>query len=461
MPGPIEWIRTRGSLRDVACWLFLATLGVAPWFYGGTTTWAIELINGLLGLVLFFWVASLAVDRRWPVAPRSLAIIAGVILLQGWWMALNAHAIYDSTFHAFVGVEPLAPRLPGSADYVLSLAMMWRVTALVGVIVFVADMVRSPHWLLRLWSAVVISGGAIALFGLVQKAAGARMIFWQPAEPWEANTFFATYYYHANAGAFLNLAMPAVVGLTCWILVRKEHRIARGLLAGTALIAVVAIGSNTSRMAQLVGGLLVAALLMIVVRPMLAGAVRAEKKTLVVGAVIVGIVLVAVAQAAHLDQPLLRWQQFRKQLPVDERWSANRVALSAVADAGAFGFGPGVFRAVFPHYQQEFENGLEGTWRFLHDDYLQTVLEWGWVGSLAFGALFFGGMAISARNYFRGEAWSNRQRLFLLCSLLALIGVALHAAVDFPLQILSIQLLVATYLGICWGSGMWKVERLK
>lgn len=452
--GIFEKIRG-GSLRDLARWLFLGTVILAPWLYGATTAWAIELIEGLLGVVLFFWTASLILDRRRPMTPRGLVIITGVILIQGWWMALNAHAIRDTSFYWFVPLAAKAPAVAGSVDYTLSFAMMVRATVLLGTIFFTADMIQRGHWLLRLWFTIAVAGGSIAFFGLVQKATRAPMIFWAPVTPWDNRAFFATFYYHANAGAYLNLVFPAVVGLTCWLLTRKQNPIARAILVATTLIVLLAIAANTSRMSQIVGGLVVVGVLATVVRPLFQTALQAERKLLLIGAAIGLIAVFAIARTSHLDQPLMRWQQFAKQFPVDARWAANRVAFGALREVGVCGFGPGTFRAVFPHYQQLSGAEPAGTWRFLHDDYLQTVLEWGWLGAFALGVLFFGGVGLAVRNSIKAEGWSLRQRLLLLCTLLALAGVASHAAVDFPLQILSIQLLVATYLGICWGSGEW------
>ena len=454
----IRKIRTRGSLRGLARWMFLGTLVAAPWLYGATKAWTIELVSGMLVFVLAIWLASFLVDRRWPMVPRGLASIALLILLQGWWMVANAHAVYDSTFGVFAPVRPLLQNAAGSVDYVISFGWMLRATILLGVICMVAEIAQRPVWLLRLWGAIAIAGGSIALLGLIQKGTGAQMIFWQLAAPADAKTFFATYYYHANAGALMNLALPVIAGLALWTVARSARAVPRAVSATTLLIVVVAVFSNTSRMAQAVGVLIMITLLAAVIRPAVKIIAHAEKRTLVVGVLIVAVTVLAIAQAAHLDKPIARWQQFTRQMPVDARWAANRAAWNAVGDAGLFGFGPGSFRTVFPHYQQALKAQLQGTWRFLHNDYLQTLLEWGWVGSALVAALFFGGIGIAIRSYLRAQRWSNRQRLLLPCVVVALIGVAIHAAVDFPFQILSIQLFVATYVGICWGSVRWNKD---
>jgi O-antigen ligase len=431
----------------------------APWLYGATTSWAIELVNGILGLVLVIWGAALLVDRRWPLVPLTLVVIGGLILLQGWWMVLNAHAIYDSTFRLFVPVETLLPAAPGSADYVLSLAWMFRASVLIGVVCLVAEIAQRPVWLLRLWYVLAIAGGSIALLGLLQKGTGAQMIFWQPMlRLREFNTFFAAYFYHANAGAFLNLVLPPIAGLALWTWMRGVSPWARAAWITMLLLVALAILSNTSRMAQAVGGALVLAMVGAVARPTIRLLVRMEKPTLLLGGLVMVITVAAVAQAVRLDQPLRRWQEISEQWPVNARWTANRAALNAVADAGMFGFGPGTFRTIFPHYQQALPERLTGAWRFLHNDYLQTILEWGWTGSALIAALFFGGIGLAIRSLLWAKGWSNRQRLLLASATLALVGVAAHAIVDFPLQILSIQLYAATYLGLGWGSVRWRRE---
>ncbi|HZD08574.1 MAG TPA: hypothetical protein VE176_10015, partial [Candidatus Limnocylindrales bacterium] len=169
--------------------------------------------------------------------------------------------------------------------------------------------------------------------------------------------------------------------------------------------------------------------------------------------------LFAMARASHLEQPLQRWAQLSSTLPADARWLATRAAFRALQDASYFGFGPGTFRVIFPYYTAGLGPDIEGIWRFLHEDYLQTLLEWGWLGSAPWALLFFGGIAIGIKNL-RAQRnrreWRPRYRLFLAVIILALLGTALHALVDFPFQIASLQLYVAVYVGICWGSCRWE-----
>jgi hypothetical protein len=288
------------------------------------------------------------------------------------------------------------------------------------------------------------------------------MVFWEEAPARAVKTFFASYYYHANAGAYLNLVMAPAVGLALRVLLRPSPPLARAIWPTCALCIVLAVFANTSRVAQLLGLALLLTLGVRALRRSSRPATSRELATFGAIACVVVVTIVAVAQASRLDQPLERWQQLSAQLPADARWSVDYVAVRAIPDAGLVGFGPGTFRTVFPYFADYLEpQARGGTWRFLHQDYLQTVLEWGWAGSLLWAALFFGAIvaAVTSLRSGRGALWLPRRRMLLPLVVLALAATAVHALVDFPLQIASIQLYVATYVGVCWGSLRWEAER--
>ncbi len=541
-------------LQNASGWTLLAALVYAPWDYGAVSEPAIVRLNWMLGGALalragsWLWAMggrAFAGRTRYRLcvkggtkesgsrgrAARSgasgvepnnqhqiinnqqqrcnwlLLVPIAALLLLGWFMAGNAKAIYDSDFFLFVPVTRWLPYAVGSIDQAVSVAMMVRVTVLLGTVLLVADLVRDSSWLLRLWWTLGLVGSSIALLGLLQKASGAQMIFWAET-PQAVATFFGTYYYHGNAGAFLNLTVPLTIGLAWRALTRPRLPVVRALWVAAAVLSVVAAFSNTSRMSQaLAAGMLL--ILAAAFLPKAFGVARArlEWPTALAGAVALVFAFYAVVQTSHLDRAFARWDE-PQVTSVVGRWNPAMAASRALPEAGWAGFGPGTFAVVFPYWTTGFGKNLDGRWIYLHQDYLQTVMEWGWLGGSFFGWIFFGGIGVAGwgaaragllvkRERLLGKAersprrvnsmrknksetgrrktedggpgsgglpaaegvlenappcWSPRQRLLVPLVLLALGSVALHALVDFPLQVASIQLYVATYVGICWGS---------
>ena len=396
-------------------------------------------------------------SQRWTL--RILWAISILLLVLGWWMVANAKAIYDSDYYMFVQVSRVLPWAPGSVDQAVSAAWMIRATTLIGTICLVADVFRDLKWLLRLWTTLAAVGGSIAFLGLIQKAGGAPMIFWKAVDQ-PVKTFFATFFYHGNAGAFLNLTLPLTIGLAVRSFTRPGQPIVRALWLVLALVSVVAVFANTSRMAQVLGAAILVSLL-VGFGPTLFGAARRRRfewRMALAGGLIVLCALFAVIKSSRLDRSLERWERISETVPRDARWLATEAAMRALPEASWLGFGPGTFHIVFPYFTAGLDARLRGEWIHLHEDYLQTLLEWGWLGGIFWAGLFFGGIGVAMRNRIsaRSRTWTPRQRFLLPLVLVGLASVLLHALVDFPLQIASIQLYVATYLGVCWGSSLWR-----
>ncbi len=447
-------------LRSASRWIFFAALAYAPWAYGATTSASIQITNWVLLAALVLWAIELLVSGRTPRFPRLLFFLTAALICVGGWMVFNAKSIYDSDFSVFVPLRNFAPPVAGSVDYPISVAWMIRGALLLGIILFVADLSQSNRWLLRLWYVIGLVGGSIAFLGLLQKATGAQMIFWQlphPNEYLRVSTFFATYFYHGNAGAFLDLVWPLTAGLVIRAFSNRSNPGMRAVWISLFIVTIAGVLANTSRMSQVLALVLLFAICAQFGLALVRKLSGSGKGIALAGGLAILLALIALAQAVHLEQPLKRWQTESQRISTDARWYAFRVAMGAVPDARLCGFGPGTFRVVFPSYNIESANQAAGTWRFLHDDYLQTLLEWGWIGGILWALLLFGGITVSIRGYkeHARREWTPRRRVLQPLVVIALLGVALYALVDFPLQIESIQLYVATYLGLCWGSRLW------
>ncbi len=452
--------------RSLAGGLLIVALFYAPWDFGGTGYDAIRNLNWILAATVGCWIVHVLIRPRRhtfrvprPPALWLLAITSILILILGWGMTLNAHSIYDTGFSIFLPITSPLPPAPGSVDYALSVAWMTRASLLLGAMWVVIGLIQDEKWLLRLWWAAALAGGSIALLGLLQKATGAEMIFWATLEPEEQplSTFFATYYYHGNAGADLNLVWPLIVGLGYRYSTRRAHPAVRALWITLSVIVLVAVFSDTSRMGQFVALLLALALLAISAKGNFRQLRQVRWQTIIIFFLVLITSCWGVIQASRLGDALQRWSTLQSSWQEDARWRVDQVAWRALPRAGALGFGPGTFSVVFPSLQTPVDDSLTGDWLFLHDDYLQTLLEWGWPGGLLWAVVLFGGMIVGLYNVTPARIAFRlpRQRSLPTLTLIALAGVAVHGAVDFPLQISSIQLYVATYLGICWGSAKW------
>ena len=120
-------------------------------------------------------------------------------------------------------------------------------------------------------------------------------------EPLRVSTFFATYYYHGNAGAFLNLVWPLSCGLVIRAFASGSHPWMRAMWTSVFLITIAAVLANTSRMAQLVALLLLVAIC-VQFGPLLLRKLSGGKSVALAGALAIGLALIAFAQASHFEQ---------------------------------------------------------------------------------------------------------------------------------------------------------------
>jgi O-antigen ligase len=324
----------------------------------------------------------------------------------------------------------------------------------VGAFFISMDFAANPLWRRRLFFTLSLNGGLLLLFGLAQRATSAEGIFWGPASN---GPFFATYLNHSNAGAFINLTLPILAGQTFLAFQDRGSQIGRAFWSFLLLANVAAVFVNTSRASMVIGISIVMALALGSARTFIRREGNLRPRVVAVVAVVLACALILILSVG-IERSLARWNQTMNALFIwqdgsffDGRFRIYRVCWLSLPAAGWFGFGPGTFSIVFPFLQREHGVELNGILRYAHQDYLQSILEWGAVGFLLWAILIGGGIVRVVLYLCRGSLAIPREHAtrLALC-VLSLVGVLIHSLIDFPLQIASLQLITAVLLGQLW-----------
>jgi hypothetical protein len=329
-----------------------------------------------------------------------------------------------------------------------------------------------PARLRRLFWVLAINGALLGIEGIIQRLEGSGKLLFlvRPHIHKTAETQFGPYAYYANAAQYFNLLWPGCLGFW-WMLHRSRgarqnapaasfrlrlrgrrrertpsspatrhpslvtHHL---ILVCCAIMAACPIISTSRGGALVAVAMLVLAALFFAATHFLLGG-HENRRT---GRITFTALCLFFAGALALGFAL-GWKALEPRLAQLREGYINREldyerARPMAAEYPLFGTGPGTFESVSQLYRPSTEvNWFEE----LHNDWLETRITFGWVGSVLIALAF---TTVVLRWFVPGGIYGGRR--FVMLMWLALGGCMVHARFDFPFQMHSILFL---FLVLC------------
>jgi O-antigen ligase len=477
------WIVHIRAYRIADAWtgpLILLVLVASPWLFGTTqpaTIWAMNIVGYVLGgLLAGKWIIRTFYGfeparwsnpvLEWPVC--TLRILTVSLLLYCLVSALNARSLWITTTGTFQYFHYLT-WLPHSYDRAGTWQAFWNYSALACLFWATHDWLMGltpaeeqaqrsgkshrieggqstfffPARLRLLLWVLSVNGGLLAAEGIVQRLTTNKLLWLVvPTVHKEAATQFGPYAYRSNAAQYFNLLWPVTLGFW-WTLHRgggfKRWR-HHGLLACGLLMAACPIISTTRGGALVAGGILISAALFFLLSPLI---LRSQPRFTLRAATITILALGIFFLGASWLGIHFGWDALAPRMAEIEQGYTNReqtyeTARQLAKDYPLFGTGPGTFTAVFQFYRSSADEFCPVQ---LHNDWLETRITFGALGSLFIGLAL---VVVLARWFTPGGIHGGRR--FIVLAWFAIIGCLIHALFDFPFQIYSILML---FLTIC------------
>ena len=464
-PRPSRDVPVRGVSPDVPTSIifgcFVLTLIVAPFWFGGVAplNWGLNLA-WLSALVAAYEALLIARGAPHPVAPGRVIFAIAPVALVCLWVGLQSIrwpgelTLGDTFAQPIWALAAQALQRDPAASLSVDPERTWRallrLLAACATFWLALQLCRNKDRARQLIAAIALAGLAYATYGIVAFFVFPQTILWFSKTSYVdvlTSTFVNRNSYATYAGigllASLTLAFRHVLGATPSETSGFGRRAARvmssvigrgGIWIGCGAIIGMALVLTGSR-----GGIassLFAIIAMLIVLP-----VRHSRNAGAAGlAIFVTVFIIAAVLFGFGD--IFADRLAAVGLSSDDRLAVYQLTLLSIFDSPLRGFGYGTFESVFPWYRDA-SLSIVGHWDLAHNTYVEMFQ------GLAIlpAALFFA--AIVWLGWLCLRAVLNRQSSATapLCAVGATVLVALHAMVDFSMQIQAIALTWSALLG--------------
>ena len=456
--------------------LFLAWYVFAAAAYGLTREVPLAVFEWGMGSTFAIWlVAHLFLQRT----PRTgifpwIAVIA--VLAFGWFvtsMAIIDDAITDDRLPGWDAWFPDTLRTNWSSyDAQLSSAAMIRTSVLLAAMLLAIDIWRDPRWARALIATMLLSAFAMVIFFFLQRIFGGPFLLDDLFH--QTTLAFATYRYWGNAASYLNLSWPITAAVAFFAAIRKSFLWPLWLIPAAAVFAANFLNiSKAGNVLAIIGAIVLALLLLPKVLVELKRGKLKIRRGQVLGALI-PIILIAVALPFAI--PWKRWEYLSNAgVSGTDRPKAYALFMTMLPDSGWIGFGPGTFQLTYRRYVKDDPQVSHTPYWVAHEDYLQTAIEWGYLGTALWAfVLIPGAVSVGWRagrksprparetTIYRITLYDHISAFFSTLpaafeptfasgAFVAILLTALHSAVDFPMQIASLQLDFLVVIALGWS----------
>lgn len=413
----------------------------ATWLFGGNIWWSRPVIAGWASLAAPLAVAAFcqrgaagrdARRKAWWLAPGAL--FSALVIASAFNPSFSTTIIESDAVMARTGAA--RPGWPSTVNAGDSLASLWLGAGIWLSAFNLALVIRSRTALRLLLVLIVGNAFALAVFGTVQKLAGAGYYFGAAVSP--NARFFSTFIYNNHWGAFMILALTAAAGLLFYHARKYQGRDLWHSPFSVALVGflVIAVSAPVSASRAATGmTLAVAAIVSGHALLRIISSRRRERRPAWPSVLLfLSLILAVCGATGWLAYRSLgpRYAETRivleKKQPVfGERAALYRDTWELARQQPVFGWGLDSYDIAFQlirprpvHLRRQYEN----SYATAHNDWLQSVVETGFVGT--------GLLLLVLIVPLAGHAASLLRHPLSAYPLLGMIIVLAYAGIEFP-----------------------------